>query len=423
MVRTVDDGKLPRPLIVETVREVIAEWETGMDVATEARARLERLFDALPRRVINATGVILHTNLGRAPWSPETLAAASEMSEGYGNIELDLVSGERGRRNQAVERLAVALTGAEATLVVNNNAAGVFLVLIALAVGRPVPVSRGELIEIGGSYRLPELMKAAGVDLVEVGTTNRTRIDDYAAVSDPALLFKVHPSNYRVVGFSAETGLEELSELAARRQVPLVYDVGSGLVDERVPWLPGPPPPWLEGEPGVRQAIERGADLVLFSGDKLLGGPQAGVIAGRRDLVASLARHPVARALRVDGATAAALSATLMAYLDGRAAGLPVWRMAAIPGSDIEKRARSLAAEIGAGDIVAGSSTLGAGSAPGAEIATVLVSLPHGDHLHSRLLRNDPAILARRVAGALVVDLRTVDPADDVVLAAALSRR
>ncbi|HEX2153850.1 MAG TPA: L-seryl-tRNA(Sec) selenium transferase, partial [Acidimicrobiia bacterium] len=254
-----------------------------------------------------------------------------------------------------------------------------------------------------------------------VGTTNRTRLADYAAVEDPALLLKVHPSNYRVVGFSAEAKVEELAGLGHERGVPFVYDVGSGLLDARVPWLDGPPPPWLEGEPGVRQSLESGADLVLFSGDKLLGGPQAGIIVGRANLIEHLARHPAARALRVDGATTAALAATFAAYLAGRAHELPVWRMAITAPAEIEERAQQVIDSAGiTARIVDGASTLGAGSTPGAEIPTRLIELAGAADLHSRLLLHDPPILARRAAGSLVLDLRTVDQIDDAAVASAL---
>jgi L-seryl-tRNA(Ser) seleniumtransferase len=426
LVREIHDGSLPRPLVVDTVRRLLAEKgnEEDIDLAAEARRRLEDLRRSAPRRVINATGVILHTNLGRAPWSAEALGSANEVAAGYANVELDVTSGERGRRNDAAERLAVLLTGAEAALVVNNNAAAVFLTLLALAPGGRVPVSRGELIEIGGSYRLPELMAAAGVDLVEVGTTNRTRLSDYSAVDDPTLYLKVHPSNYRVVGFSAETGLAELADLATERQVPLVFDQGSGLIDERTPWLEGPPPTWLQGEPGVNQALEAGADLVTFSGDKLLGGPQAGIVVGRADLVERLRRHPAARALRVDGSTTAALAATLAAYLAAAAADLPVWRMATLPPEAIEERAQQVLADSGIeGRVVEGASTLGAGSTPGAEIPSRLIEVPDADAAHALLLAHDPPILGRRSAGKLLIDLRTVDPIDDATVAAALRQR
>lgn len=424
VVRRLDDGTVPRPLVVETVRDVIdrARQDSTLDIEAEARRRLGLIRRAFPRRVVNATGVLLHTNLGRAPLAPEAAEAAAEVARGYSNPELDLATGERGARNAALERLLVTLTGAEAALVLNNNAGAVFLTLAALAAGRPVPVSRGELIEIGGSYRLPELMEATGARLVEVGTTNRTRLSDYADVDEPALFLKVHQSNYRVVGFVAEVSLPELARLAEARGVPLVYDVGSGLLDERAPWLPPPPPPWLGGEPGVRQSLAAGADLVLFSGDKLLGGPQAGIVVGRRDLVARLRKHPAARALRIDGPTAAALTITLQAYLDGRARDLPLWRMATAPAGEIERRARRVLGAAGVdGRVVAGTSTFGAGSAPGAEIPTAVIELGEADRRFERLLGHTPPVLARRSAGRLLVDLRTVDPDDDDSVAAALA--
>jgi len=426
VVRRFDDGNLPRPLVVEAVREVIdlARQDPTLSIEDEVRSRLHRIRRSAPQRVVNATGVLLHTNLGRAPWSLAALNAAAEVATGYANVELDLETGERGRRNPTPERLLRLLTGAEAALVVNNNAAALLLTLMALAPGGRVPVSRGELIEIGGSYRLPELMAASGADLIEVGTTNRTRIGDYAAVADAALLLKVHPSNYRIVGFSTDTTVTDLVDLARQRQIPCVFDIGSGLLDENVPWLDGPPPSWLKGEPGVRQALAAGVDLVTFSGDKLLGGPQAGIVVGRADLVQRLSKHPAARAMRVDGPTAAALAATLTAYLTGEATSIPLWKMATTPAAEIERRARSILGSSGRkGRIAEGVSTLGAGSAPGAEIPTHLLKLEGGDEWFERLLVHDPPVLARREAGELVIDLRTVDPADDPVVAAALSAR
>ncbi len=424
IVRSLDDGSLPRPLIVEAVRNVIDEvrHQPDTDVTSVVRHRLDEIRRALPRRVINATGVILHTNLGRAPWSTEAARAAASVSVGYANIELDTETGERGGRNAAAERLVTTLTGAEAALVVNNNAAAVFLTLLTLGQGGPVPVSRGELIEIGGSYRLPELMAAAGAKLAEVGTTNRTRVGDYAAVTDPALLLKVHPSNYQVVGFSAEATVEELAELAQARGVPLVFDAGSGLLDERTPWLERPPA-WLAGEPGVRQALGAGADLVMFSGDKLVGGPQAGIIVGSARLITRLRSHPAARALRIDGATTAALAATLSTYLTGQARRLPLWRMATMEVQEIHQRAEGLLVSSGtAGRVIDGFSTLGAGSAPGAQIATSLIEVEGADRVFAELLAWDPPIVGRRVAGSLLLDLRTVSPDDDDLVARALQR-
>ena len=426
LVRRIDQVDLPRPIVVEAARRTIDLYRDNPDINIddEFRSRIDEARRSLPHRIINATGVILHTNLGRAPWSARAAASASEVSTGYANVEIDVRTGERGKRNVATEHLLTVLTGAEAALVVNNNAAAVFLVLLALAAGREVPVSRGELIEIGGSYRLPDLMSATGSRLVEVGTTNRTRLADYASVADPALLLKVHPSNYQIVGFTTETSIGELAGLAADRGVPLVFDAGSGLLDDRLPWLNGPPPPWLGGEPGVRQALTDGADLVLFSGDKLLGGPQAGIIVGRAELVTRLRKHPATRALRVDGATNAALGATLSTYLDGTAGHLPIWRMAALTRDEIAARVATVIDSGTKGRLTTrdGFSTIGAGSAPGSEIPSRLITIAGGDDAFVALLANDPPILARREAGTAVIDLRTVDPSDDDKVAAALAK-
>jgi L-seryl-tRNA(Ser) seleniumtransferase len=318
--------------------------------------------------------------------------------------------------------LVATLVGAEDAFVVNNNAGALFLVLMALASGKPVPVSRGELIEIGGSYRLPELITASGARMVEVGTTNRTRTADYAAALSPlpALLLKVHPSNYRVEGFTEEATLADLVALGRKSGVPVVFDAGSGLLDDTTPWL-SQPPEWLAGEPGIRQAVATGADLVLFSGDKLLGGPQAGVIVGTAALIDRLVRHPAARALRIDGATAAVLTATLETYAAGRAVDLPVWEMATRSYADLEARATAVlvASEVN-GHIVVGNSTLGAGSSPGAAIPSPLLECDVPESVFSDLLRAEPPILTRRQSGRLLIDFRTVDPASDQHVAAAL---
>ena len=402
---------------------MIEAWRADdtLDIAVAVEERLDGIRRSTPRRVVNATGVILHTNLGRAPWPDDAVEAAAEVARGYSNTELDLVTGERGRRNPSVERLLVQLTGADAALVVNNNAAALFASLMTLAAGGRVPVSRGELIEIGGSYRLPELMAATSSELVEVGTTNRTRIADYEAVTDPVALLKVHASNYRLVGFTEDASVADLVALARRRGIPMIHDVGSGLLDEDVPWLSGRRPQWLDGEPGVRQSLEAGADLVLFSGDKLLGGPQAGIVVGRSELVERLRRHPVARALRIDGPTAAALSATLAAYLRDEVDRIPLWRMASLDVGTIDARARAVAGSCREASVVDGVSTVGAGSAPGAEIPTRVIHAQGADALHRRLLSGNPPILGRRHRGAMLLDLRTVDPADDHFLAEALA--
>jgi L-seryl-tRNA(Ser) seleniumtransferase len=367
------------------------------------------------RRVINATGVLLHTNLGRAPWSENAWSRAGEIALGYSNLELDLDTGGRGRRGGYVTALLRSLTEAEDAMVVNNNAAAVLLSLAALASGRAVPVARGELIEIGGAYRLPEVMAASGALLVEVGTTNRTRLGDYQTALQLhrcAAILKVHPSNYRVEGFTEEVGIEALAQLAAKHQVPLIHDIGSGLLDADLPWLQGDRPRWLAEEPAARQSLQSGAGLVLFSGDKLLGGPQAGVIVGNASLVGHLRSHPLARALRPDAVTLAALAATLEAYAGGPLDEIPFWRMALTPYRDLEQRAAYLAERLD-GRVTEGHSAVGGGSAPGALIPSPLVTLDGQDHLYEALLGAEPPVLARREEGALIIDLRCVDQAAD----------
>ena len=431
LVRSLPATGLPRSLVIECARTAIARAREEIGRGNEedpqvvARRLVEHLDARRPRSVVNATGVLLHTNLGRAPLAPEAVEAAEAAAASYGNVEFDLVTGNRGGRGGYAVELARVLTGAEAALIVNNNAAGLYLALAALAAGRHVPVSRGELIEIGGSYRLPELMAATGAIMVEVGTTNRTRLADFemAITAQTALLLKVHPSNYRVVGFTEEVDLAAMVELAHRHGLPLVFDVGSGLLDEDVPWLSGPPPRWLVGEPGVRQAIELGADLVLFSGDKLLGGPQAGILAGRAHLIDRLAAHPVARALRCDGSTLAALSATLQMYADDRGGEIPFWAMASTPPEDLRARLEKLLAGSGAvGEIRAGQSVPGAGSVPGAAVPSpvLVVHEPSADLVWDRLLMSELPVIARRETGELIIDVRTVPSHLDDALIAAL---
>lgn len=395
--------------------------KTGDDAFAVAAREVRALTATRQVPVVNATGVLLHTNLGRSVLAPEAAERGRAAASAYTNLELDLSTGERGGRTAWVTELATVVTGAEDALVVNNNAASLFLSLLAMATGRSVPVSRGELIEIGGSYRLPELMASTGTRLVEVGTTNRTRTTDYEKAIDEttALLLKVHPSNYRIDGFTEDSSIGDLAELAHAHRLPCLFDVGSGLVDERATWLQGPPPAWLAGEPGVVQSLERGADLVMFSGDKLLGGPQAGLIVGHTDLIAGLRRHPATRALRLDGPTLAALEATLEAYADGRAGELPFWTMATVDIPALRRRCEAIAP---AGAVVeSGMSTIGAGSVPGSEIPSIVVRLPGcGESGHRALLDRQRPIVARRESGDLVVDVRTVDPDDDGLVRDAL---
>ena len=417
---------LPRPLRVDLERAAVSDARQILlnggsadptQLVIDAHQRLATL---TYRAIINASGVLLHTNLGRAVVHPDAAAAASAVSVTYGNVEFDLNTGERGSRGAYTKRLLTSLTGAEAALVVNNNAAALLLALAALASGQPVPVSRGELIEIGGSYRLPELMKASGAHLIEIGTTNRTRIGDYEEVAtDAALLLKVHPSNYRVMGFSEEATSAELVAVGKATGTPVVFDVGSGLLDTDVPWLPGAPPAWLVGEPGIKQEIATGVDLALFSGDKLLGGPQAGIIVGRADLVERMRKHPMARALRIDGATNAALASTLEMYLRGDAADVPFWEMAARSDAGLRSRLQNILEDTD-GAIVDGASLLGAGSVPGLEVPTPIAVFDHGEKWWRALLSCERPILARRDAGRLLLDLRAVDPNDDDYLAECL---
>ena len=411
------ESPLPRAMVVDVCRLALEQARSdiadGRQADAEAMARFA--VRAMEResgvRVINATGVLLHTNLGRSPWSSGAADRAVAAAMGYGNVELDIDTGERSRRGGYVERLLSHLIGAEAALIVNNNAAALLLALAATSRGRAVPVSRGELIEIGGSYRLPDVMEASGARLVEVGTTNRTRVDDYRTALQThtcGALLKVHPSNYRIEGFTETAALTELAELAHERQIPLIYDTGSGLLDADAPWVPG----WLREEPGARQALDDGADLVLFSGDKLLGGPQAGILAGSRETIELVRSNALARALRVDAVTYAALAATLEEYLDGPPMGLPFWSFALADEETLRARCEVLAGQV-AGVVEAGSSAVGAGSAPGIEIPSPQVRLPSGHDLFECLLGQDPPILTRREAGDLVVDLRAVDPEDD----------
>jgi len=430
LVRRLDGRGLPRQLVTDVARAAIEEARSrnkegrGADAEGIARDYLSRLSSNRIGEVINATGVLLHTNLGRAPWSAEAVSAAAAVGSGYSNVEFDLAQGGRSKRSSYLSSLLATLTGAEAGMAVNNNAGGLFLALTALAKRRKVVVSRGELIEIGGAYRLPELMAAAGAKLVEVGTTNRTRLSDYQSVSDeqPAVILKVHPSNYRIEGFTSTVSTEELA--GTKGEAVLVYDVGSGLLDDRTPWLTRPPP-WIAGEPGVRQAINGGADLVLFSGDKLLGGPQAGVVVGQKLLIDKLAKNPVARALRMDAASTAALISTLEAYADGHGGELPLWGMATLEPKQLAARCRRLIKTAGIdASVKASTSPVGAGSLPGAEIPTCVVAInePPAEVVYPRLLAGQPPIVARRQEGSLLIDLRCVPEDRDQEVATALGQ-
>lgn len=414
---------LPRALAIDVARLAIeqARADIASGEPTDVFETASRLGRAVHRsattRVINATGVLLHTNLGRAVWSDRAAARAMAAASGFSNIEMDLEAGARGRRGEYVNRLLCQLTDAEDALVVNNNASALLLALAATSRDRSVPVSRGEMIEIGGAYRLPTVMAASGSSLVEIGTTNRTRLGDYVTALqtyDCGAILKVHPSNYRVEGFTEEATLADLARLKTET-TPLLYDIGSGLLDAGAGWVP----PWLEEEPAARQSLAAGADLVLFSGDKLLGGPQAGIIAGRGDLVTKLRANPLTRALRVDGVVYAALEATLESYLANEPTAIPFWRHALLPIEALTSRADNLAGQIG-GLVDQGSSAVGAGSAPGARIPSPVVRLADADHLFLKLVGLDQPIITRRDHGDLVIDLRAVEPEEDESVIAAI---
>ncbi|MDE2484814.1 MAG: L-seryl-tRNA(Sec) selenium transferase [candidate division NC10 bacterium] len=424
---------LPRWAVVEAIREVlerrrrmIAKGPPGATsssdlpsraaLVTEAQQIAARLSGPALRHLINATGVVIHTNLGRAPLAEAAIERVVEAARGYSNLEYDLEGGDRGSRQDHVERLLCRLTGAEAALAVNNNAAAVLLAINTLAEGKEVIVSRGELVEIGDSFRIPDIMRRAGGILREVGTTNRTYLRDYedAVGATSAMLLKVHTSNFRIQGFANQVSVAELASLGEKAGLPVVEDVGSGaLVD--LSQL------GLSKEPMPSESIRAGADLVTFSGDKLLGGPQAGLIAGKRLLVERLRRNPLARAVRIDKLSLAALEATLRLYLDeGRAlAHVPVLRALVMPLQEIERRARHLRDRIAAlasghleVSIIEGTSEVGGGALPLEAIPTRLVAV-QGVHLtapvlEGRLRRTDPPVMVRIKDDRIVLDPRTV---------------
>lgn len=412
--------------VLEEIRSARADPPDGAEVAARVRARLEREAQPALRRVINATGVVLHTGLGRAPLAPEAAAAVVAAATRYTNLEFDLESGERGQRSCLVAGHLRALSGAEAALVVNNNAAAVLLLLSALAAGREVVVSRGELVEIGGSFRIPEVMVQSGARLREVGTTNRTYARDYAAALGPetALLLKVHQSNFRIVGFTEAPSLQELVALGGRHGVPVAYDMGSGALAGST-----------AGEPDARSALASGVAAVTFSGDKLVGGPQAGVICGRAEVVAACARHPLQRALRVDKMTLAALEATLDLYRRGHAGAVPTAAMLGMGAAELAAAAERLAAALAdvlggscAVGVEAGESRAGAGALPEHPLPTSVVTLRAAcgaQALAAALRRGRVAVVARIRSDAVLLDPRTLLPGDDgdlpALVAAALA--
>jgi L-seryl-tRNA(Ser) seleniumtransferase len=446
-----------------TQRQAIASGNPARGAEPIAEAAAARAYASLRsglRPVINATGVIIHTNLGRAPLSDAASAAMEAVARGYSNLEFDLDRGERGSRQEHVETLICRVTGAEAAIAVNNNAAALMMVLSTFAQSRQVVISRGQLVEIGGGFRIPDVMTQSGATLVEVGTTNRTYLRDYEAAigENTAALMRVHTSNFRVIGFTESAALTDMVRLAHEHGILLIDDLGSGcLLDTRVYGL--------APEPTPQESTDAGADLVLFSGDKLLGGPQAGIIAGKRELIAGLKRHPLARALRMDKASIAALNATLLHYAKGEAEReVPVWRMISTPLAEIEARASGWARAVGelggspmtrpstsSGDpstgsgrtgeksvrpelvegrrepttavsVIEGRSMIGGGSLPEESLPTRLLAIEHPDveGLAKRLRLGEQAVVGRIEHGRLLLDPRTVHPNEDEALMNAL---
>jgi L-seryl-tRNA(Ser) seleniumtransferase len=373
------------------------------------------------RPVINATGVILHTNLGRAPLCESARQAMLVVAEGYSTLEYDLEEGERGKRDRHAEAILTAITGAEAALVVNNNAAAILLILSALADGRDVIISRGQLVEIGGGFRVPEVMIQSGARLVEVGTTNRTRLEDYehalnAGNINPALIMRAHASNFKQIGFTEQPELRDLAKLAHARSIYAIDDLGSGALLDTTAY-------GLDHEPTPQDSLQAGFDLAAFSGDKLLGGPQAGIIVGRASLVERLKRHPLARAVRIDKLCLAALVSTLEHYRRGDAAAhIPVWQMIALGTDAIRARAEAWAANVG-GDVIRSESTIGGGSLPGETLPTFALALDvsHPDTLAVNLRRQPNPVIARIARDRLLFDPRTVMPDQDQALLQSLT--
>ncbi len=370
------------------------------------------------RPVINATGVIIHTNLGRALLSKSAQAAMTQAAAAYNTLEFDLESGRRGSRLLHAGQLLRELTGAEAALVVNNNASALILILSALAKERDVIISRGQLVEIGGGFRIPAIMRESGAQLLEVGTTNRTRIADYAEAigADAAMLLRVHASNFKQVGFVEQPPLAALAELAQRQGILAVDDLGSGTLLDTAPF-------GLNHEPTIQESVAAGADLVCFSGDKLLGGPQAGIIVGKGAAIDKLKRHPLARALRVDKLTYAVLIATLEHYRRNEApAQIPVWRMIAMKTDAIARRAQAWSEGVG-GQVIRGESTVGGGSLPGETLPTALLAIDRDrpDRFLAQLRQAVPPVIARIADGRVLLDPRTVLPEQDADLLSALA--
>lgn len=413
-----------RPMTLQAVRKVLSDsrdkYSEGQNppqqqaLLDRVKETLDTWFTQLINPVINATGVVLHTNLGRAPLSRSALKAIQAQASGYCTLEFNLSNGQRGNRSVHTERLLQLLTGVEAALVVNNNAAAVLLVLSALANRRRTVVSRMQLVEIGGGFRIPDVMKQSGSRLVEVGTTNRVHINDYAeALEIPtAVVLRAHPSNFRVIGFTSEPTLEDICRLAHERGALVVDDLGSGALLDTTRF-------GLAHEPTVQESLSAGVDVVCISGDKLLGGPQAGIILGRADLVEKIKKHPLARAVRADKLCLAALSATLVHYLkDEVESEIPVWQMISRTPEELRERAANWCSAIGVGEVISGQSTVGGGSLPGEVLPTFVLALnvPQPNAFLARLRHMKPPVIARVWEDRVVLDPRTVQMDQDSAL-------
>jgi L-seryl-tRNA(Ser) seleniumtransferase len=422
-------NKYGRPLSLEALRQTLdearEEYRKTKDTPSQdkllERAHVLLQFWVSPslQTVINATGVILHTNLGRAPLSPSAIKAIQNVSIGYSNLEYDLHAGQRGSRLVHAESLLTRLTHTEAALVVNNNAAAVLLVLSALAKRRAVIIARSQLVEIGGGFRIPDVMKQSGAHLHEVGTTNRVHQSDYqSAIEDvsPALILHAHRSNFRITGFTSEPTLAELAEIAHQAGISLVDDLGSGALLDTAQF-------GLGHEPMVSESLTSGADLVCFSGDKLLGGPQSGIIIGKADLITRLKKHPLARAIRADKLCLAALSATLLHYLKDEAiTEIPIWRMIAALSETLRKRVQNWVNILGIGEVIESQSTIGGGSLPDETLPTFVLALsvhsPNNTLEHLRTCQ--PPVIARLEAGKVIFDPRTIMPEQENDLLSAI---
>ena len=406
-----------RDAVLNTLREtldntrnaILASETVSIDdnsVLQRAESQLIAAFMPTLRPVINATGVIIHTNLGRALLSEDARQAVQEVATNYSNLEFDLDTGKRGSRYRHAEELLKELTGAEAALIVNNNAAALVLALSTLAKGKSVIISRGQLVEIGGGFRIPDIMAQSGATLIEVGTTNRTRIQDYQGEinENTALLLRVHSSNFRVVGFTEETQLEDMAQVAHEHDILLVDDLGSGTFLDTADY-------GLLHEPMIQESMAAQSDLILFSGDKLLGGPQAGIMIGKQEIITALKKHPLARAFRADKLCYAALNATLDHYRRGEATEkIPIWRMISATFDEHQKRAESWREQLGFGEIIEGKSAVGGGSLPGTSLETALLALEpdSAEQLAAELRSAEIPIIARIADNRVLFDPRTV---------------